>query len=381
VAFALIATLAAIYRIIRPRQQTSPDAQVGRILVIRLDLLGDLVFSMPAVEALRRAYPEAHITMLTLPYAAPLARLYPSIDEVVAVDTNRIRSLSGLLNPGTWLAYRRVYRHLRGEPIDLCVSVHGRMASLCAFLSGARRTVGYAAEAYPFLLTDPVPGGRYRERRAEVEYVRQLAAHAGAGEAPTWLSVPVPERASEAVDRLLSRHGIVPEDRVVVVHAGSVHGHAKRWPPPYWSRFADELRARADLRVVLVGAASDAAVAREVMAGSRSSVVSLAGETDLEELVALIARADLVASGDSGPLHLAVALGRPLLAVYGPTDPLVYGPYNPAAPVRLHRRDLVCSPCYPYSQRGDCPLGDPVCMRLVTVHEMVESALELLKET
>jgi heptosyltransferase-2 len=108
-------------------------------------------------------------------------------------------------------------------------------------------------------------------------------------------------------------------------------------------------------------------------------LVSLAGKTDIEELIGVIAAADLVASGDSGPLHLASAAGRPTLSVYGPTDPRIHGPYRPMAPSRLLRSDIVCSPCYSMAATAECPLGDPVCMRLVTVGPMVRAALDLLQ--
>jgi heptosyltransferase II len=188
--------------------------------VIRLDLLGDVLFSMPAVAALRETYPEARIVMLTLPYTAPLVRLYSTVDEVVTVDTNRIRSLSGLLDRRTWRGYYRTYRRLRAEQFDLCLSLSGRMASLCAFLSGSRRTVGYGREAYPYMLTDPVPGMRYRERMHEVEYVRRLAGHVVGPGGPRQLHVPVPTHAIRAMETLLEERGIQSSDRVAVIHAG-----------------------------------------------------------------------------------------------------------------------------------------------------------------
>jgi heptosyltransferase-2 len=256
------------------------------------------------------------------------------------------------------------------------------MASLCAFLSGARRTIGYAREAYPSLLTDPVPGGRHVERIHEVEYARRLIVCAGAARDGPDIRLPVPAEARKSVDRLLERHGIGKAETVVVIHAGSVNGSAKRWPARSWSRFADELQGRMDVRIVLTGARSDEPIARDVIAGATAPIVSLVGQTNVEELVGLLARANLVASGDSGPQHLAAALGRPLVAIYGPTDLRVYGPipagYAARGPREVHRHDLPCSPCYTMAASAECPLGDPVCMRLVTVRQVVESAVRLL---
>jgi lipopolysaccharide heptosyltransferase II len=378
-AFFAIGIVGVLHRFATKSPETSGEAP-HRILVIRVDLLGDVLFSMTAVDGLRKSYPQARIVMLTLPYTAPLARLYPSVDEVVAVDTNRIRSVKGLVSPQTWVGYWRAYRYVRDQRFDLCLSLHGRMASLCAFLSGATRTIGYAAEAYPFLLTDAIGNGRYGERIHEVEYVRRLAKHAGASQGPEHLHVPVPADASEAIEGILLNSGISKADKVVVIHVGSVHSSAKRWPPDCWAQFADSIQENGSARVVLTGSRSERSVAREVLERATKSIVSLVGETSIEELIALIARADLVASGDSGPLHLAVALNRPVLAAYGPTDPLIYGPYRPVAPAVVHRRDLACSPCYPRFEINHCRLGDPICMRLITVDQMVSSALELLRE-
>jgi ADP-heptose:LPS heptosyltransferase len=135
---------------------------------------------------------------------------------------------------------------------------------------------------------------------------------------------------------------------------------------------------RTGARLVLIGARDDAWIAQEVLDATSASITSVVGQTSIEELIALLQRADLLATGDSGPLHLAVALGKPVVAVYGPTDPEVYGPYNPTAPAEVHRQDLACSPCYTASTTAECPLGDPICMRLVTVRQMVEAAVPLL---
>lgn len=377
--YALIAWGGLVYRFIH-RQRPWPE-RIRSILIVRVDLLGDVLFTMPAVLALRERYPDARIVMLTLGYTAPLARLYPAVDEVVAVDTNRIRTLRGLVDPATWLGYGEVLNRLRSEQFDLAISMSGQMGSLCAFLSGARRVIGYAEEAYRFLLTDPVPGGRYGERRHEVTYDLALARKAGAVHETGGLELPLTPQVQRDAEELLREHGIGSSDRVVVIHGGSNNGAAKRWPAEYWARFAEEVQEATGSAIVLVGASSDATVAEEIRALSEAHIVSLVGKTDVPGLAGVIQRADVVASGDSGPLHFAVALGRPLVSLYGPTDPQVYGPFRPRAPVLLHRRDLPCSPCYTgHNDISVCPLGHHLCMRLITVEEVTRSAVQLLRE-
>lgn len=348
------------------------------ILLIRLDLLGDVLHSLHAAEGLRAAYPDAHLAMMTLPYTAPLARLSPSLDEVIELDTNRPRTLAGLLDSRTWRQYWRLLRRVRAQRYDLAISLCGRTASLCAFLSGATRVIGYRDEAYPGALTDPVEGGRYEHRRLEVDYIRHLAHAAGAVDFPVELQLPLPESARQQVTALLQARGVEPHERVIVIHAGAINGSAKRWPAENWGAFVRQVQDAVECRIVLAGAVADRPIARQVVAAGPPGIIDLVGETDLETLLVLLARADLVASGDSGPLHLAAALGRPLLAVYGPTDPRVHGPFAPRAGLELLRRDLPCSPCYSLAAMAECPLGDPICMRSITVPQMVAGALRLL---
>ena len=376
--YAVIAVGAAIWR---AGQKSSPPTPIDRILIGRLDLLGDLLFTRPLIQAMREAYPESEITLLTLPYTAPLAATFPELDRIVTVDTNRIRTIRGLMSARTWKQYISAARLLRREQFDLGISVCGRMASLCVALAGTKQSFGYSREAYPFVLDEVAPGGRYAERKHEVEYVRSLAQFAGALSARDSLELEVDRASATSMsDRLLDL-GIRREDRLVVIHAGAVNGSAKRWPPHHWAKFAERIAEETGAKLLLAGAASDEPLAHEVRDQSKARVCSLVGKTSVSELVALIDRADLVATGDSGPLHLAVALGRPLVAAYGPTDPRVHGPFHPAGPVRVHRADIPCSPCYSMAATAECPLGDPICMRLVTVDQMVASALELLRNT
>jgi lipopolysaccharide heptosyltransferase II len=379
-AIALAAGAAGLLTTIaRRRVDAPPAAGTHFILVIRIDLLGDVLFTEPLVRGLRDTYPEASITWVTLPYTAPLARSYGLADRVIELDSNRIRSPRGLLDPRTWRTTLAAIRAIRAERPDLAISVAGRTASLVALLSGARRRIGYLDEAYRWTLTDGIPEGRYHDRQHEVEYVRALARRAGVRDAPAGLHAPVDVEDCQSITHALAERGVPDSARVVLVHAGALNGSAKRWPPAYWAAFADRVHDETGASIVLAGARGDAPLADEVCGRASMPIVSMVGATTIGQLIALIDRADLVATGDSGPLHLAVARGRPLVAVYGPTDPLVHGPYHPSAPVRVHRVDLPCSPCYTLDGMADCPLGDPTCMRLVPVSAVVASTVELLQ--
>ena len=174
------------------------------------------------------------------------------------------------------------------------------------------------------------------------------------------------------------------ERPLVVIHAGATNGAAKRWPAAYWSWVAARLVADGVV-VALAGGPEDRPLAQEIRQRAGRDVIDLAGATSLPALLALLERASVVASGDSGPMHLAVALGRPTVAIHGPTDPAISGPYDRSR-ATVVRHDLPCSPCsaggdvrHPGRDRpAECPLGHTLCQRLIapeTVYRAIRAAL------
>jgi len=376
-------TYAAIARIGAAPRRTDPTDlkefanSVERILIIRLDLLGDVAFTLACLATLRARYPRARISVMILPYTAGLAELYEEVDDVIALDTNLIRAPRSLFHPRTWIAYVRVLLMVRRRRYDVAISVSGQMASLCARLSGARRTIGYLQEAYPHMLTDPIPGGRYAERVPEVRYVMRLLEGLGVESGEHALPI-VSASANTWMNSILATEGIDPEDRLLVVHASSGVGSAKRWPEGRWQEFLREMRPDHGVRLVMIGSAGDMPLARRILDGLPFPVLSLVGRTDVGQLAAVVKRADVVLSADSGPLHLAVALQTPVVGLYGPTDPAIYGPLWGHGAAVVLRHSLPCSPCYRGTSIAECPLGDPVCMRLIEVPCVVEAVKTLL---
>jgi ADP-heptose:LPS heptosyltransferase len=397
------------------------DPAIRRILIIRVDLIGDLVLSLPAVRALRRGYPDARIDLLVLPSSMGVLAGEAGDVNVVTYDPNIWRHPLSLLSPNAWRRAFALIARLRAEHYDLCVSVSGDWASVLARVSGARRRVGYAGEAYPSFMTHPVPGGRYRIRQHEAVYALAVARAAGGivdpgAELP---SLRVAPEAARSVGQLLARHGLAGPDEVaetigspptgdptaanggdhtnahatadghaaigtpgaangqaatdshaaanghaaplVILHAGAQNGQAKRWPAAHWATLADELVDRLGARVALTGSPGDAPVTAAIRRRAHHPITDLAGATALAELVALLARADLVISGDSGPLHIACAVGTPVVGLYGPTDPAISGPVAPDAIVL--RRPIWCAPCYDPGATADCRFGNPICMK------------------
>jgi lipopolysaccharide heptosyltransferase II len=357
-----------------------PDA-VRTILVLRLDLLGDVLLSMPAVEALHERYPQAEIWMMTLPYTADIPARYPFVTRVVTLDTNGIRSLAGLLRPSTFRQWYRVYRLLRRQHFDLAVSLCGLMASIWAFLSGATHRIGYRKEAYPLLHTYTLPGRRYDRRRHEVRWCLDLAEATGAARRPRYLHLEVAPTAQAHMRRVLEERGVGDETLLIGVHAGSINGSAKRWPAAHWAELADRLHDEYGATVVLTGSGDERPIVQAVTRAMRTRPIVLAGETTVDELAAVLAHCAVVLSGDSGPLHIAVALNRPTVSVYGPTDSAISGPYpRPGQTALVLRTGIGCSPCYNALATAECPYGNTACMHHLTVDHMYHAVQRVLCE-
>ncbi|MBI2849354.1 MAG: lipopolysaccharide heptosyltransferase II [Chloroflexi bacterium] len=350
--------------------------QIRKILLIRLDLMGDAVFTMPAVQAIRYRYPQAHIAMLVLPYTAPLVAHFPYVDEVIAYDINKLRPSGDMLNMAHYRQLWRLVRRLRREHYDLCISFFGLYASLFSYLSGAHFRIGYRGESYPFMHNIPVTGRRYKEKKHEIEYNLVLAEAAGATRVKEPLAVRIDPQAKEKMDLFWANHGIKEGDCLIAIHPGSINGSAKRWTTQGWAELSDILADKIGANVVFVGVQKEVSIIDEIVAQTRGKPMVLAGQTTLPDLLALLRRCQMVLGGDSAPVHIAEVLGTPTVVLHGPTDPALSGPYHPRTAVV--QKDLECSPCYDLYDIAECPRDDPQCMRSITATEVyaaVESVL------
>ena len=240
----------------------------------------------------------------------------PEIARVLTFDPYFWRQRLGMLNPRAWREASTFLRGLQSQRYDLAVSISGDIASILARLSGARRRVGYAEEAYPYLLTDPVPGGRYRSRMHEVRYVLALARAAGAEVSPSdaRLSLRVDRASAGRVATMLAeaRSSSRRQGPVVTVHSGAQNGQAKRWPTSHIAALATRLAHELDALVLLTGAPGEMPLAEAVERQSSGDVVNLCGKTSLSELAALLAIAARCTSPARSERRWWRCTGRPI---------------------------------------------------------------------
>jgi lipopolysaccharide heptosyltransferase II len=353
-----------------------------RILVIRLDLIGDLVLSMVIVRVLKRTYPEAEIDLISVPASAKVIEGDPDVTRLLGYDPNIWRRPQALLRGQNWQALRTLLSTLRARDYDLAISVFGKWAAVLAALSGAHRTLGFGRESFPGMMTDSVPGKHWTpgEKKHEVDYCLELARAAGATiEAEDrYPRLVIPGGASAEIEQLLAAEGLKPQHPVIACHVSANNGQSKRWPVPYWATLLDRLVREEQACVVLTGAPGDLPLIEKITRLMSERPINLAGKTSLTQLAALLKRADLLISGDSGPMHMAAAVGTPLIAIHGPTDPALSGPVSHHATIL--RSDIWCSPCYQAKETADCRFFTTQCMKNITPTQVFTVAREKLRE-
>jgi lipopolysaccharide heptosyltransferase II len=356
----------------------SPTHQFDRILLVRLRQIGDVVFTTPAVAALRRQFPDAHLTYLVEPAAAPIVAGNPHLDEVVVAP--RRGGVAGMLADVT-LGWR-----LRRAHYDLAIDFHGGpRASLLTLMSGAPRRIGYDVAGRRWMYTDVVGRPRGLRRRHSVENQWDLLTALDVA-APTPAGNPVEmavdRGAKTAVDERLAAAGVTPDEDLAVIHV-SASSPFRRWPLPSFVDTVAALASRAGRRVIVTSGPSEREAANGIIndargklpAGDRHRVLTC-GDFSLAELRALLERSAVYIGGDSGPLHLAATTRVPIVAIFGPTPSERSAPWrDPALPWESIEIDGL--PCRPCDQRR-CEPGDFRCLTRIDAPRVVAAAERLL---
>lgn len=365
-----------------PRKSASQPAPWGadvkRILCVRLDHLGDVLMTTPALRALRESAPGRHLTLLASPAGAPIAPYLDDIDDLIVYDAPWV-------NPaprGTPADHTAMIDRLRAGRFDAAAifTVYSQnplpAATLC-FQAGIARRLAHCRENPYSLLTDwivePEPHASVRH---EVERQLALVGAIGARTADPRMRIAVRDADRDALRARLAALGIARGERLIVLHPGATSS-SRRYPPAQYACALDALIRAADCRVLLSGTRDEAALTRAVrdaaQPATRARLVDLAGAFAFGEFVALLDTADLLIANNSGPVHVAAALGTPVVNLYALTNPQ-HTPWH--TPHRLLYRDVACRWCY----RGECPAGHHACLLGIAAAEVAAAALDLLHE-
>jgi lipopolysaccharide heptosyltransferase I len=294
------------------------------ILITKPSSLGDIVLALPALRALRMSYPEAKISWLIRPEFAGLIENHPHLDEIITFD----RKLLGKawFHCGAFGALMSLIRKLRRSRFDVIFDFQGlfRTASL-AWLSGCKKRFGmanareFASIFYTHKITQNI------EEIHMVDFYLKIIGAAGASEFGVEFVFPPNPGAEDSVSRLLTRHSV--KENYAVLISGSVH-QDKCWPPERFAQLADRISSEYNFSIVATGSASESGIIEELQGKASVPIANLAGKTSLSELVALLKRAKLAVSNDTGPGHIAAATGIPLVLMFGRSNPIRLEPYG-----------------------------------------------------
>ncbi len=352
------------------------------ILVRSTNWLGDAVMTLPALNALRRSRPRARISVLTRPGLEPLFESPGVVDDVLIYDRGGTNSASA------WIAFLKMARRLRRYEFDTALLFQGAFeAALLVALARIPSRIGYASQGRRLLLTTPLekPGKRLPTH----ETLNYLAIVDAATGQPTDIESPsnrsqedigpvltASEKQQAAAVALLAMHGVSPgEGSIAILNPGATNSHAKRWPESHFVELADELADATSCRVVIVGSHSEREIATRISSFVKGNKpINIAGLTDLSTLIGVLSMASVVVSNDTGTAHVAAALGRPTLTIFGPTNELETAPLGRMSQI-VRAPGIDCERC----MLRECPI-DHRCMVRILPAEVVERAQRLLRK-
>jgi heptosyltransferase II len=322
-----------------------------RILLRVPNWIGDAVLSLGALRDLRRSFPRSRLEVLARGW---VAGLYAAVSEVDGVRQS--------------LGLRADAAALRGA-YDLGVLLPNSFGSALSLrMAGLPERWGYATAGRRVLLTRGAPVPAEVRGRSQVYYYRAMLAGVGLSvSASPDVSLRCPDAWSERAAELLP----AGEGAWVGLNPGAAYGTAKRWIPERFSAVGDMLARRQGARVVILGSAAERPLGEAIAAGMRQPALVLCGQTSLPDLVGVLARLRLLITGDSGPMHLAAALGTRLVALFGPTNWRETSPVG--AHARVLREDVECAPC----MLRECPI-DHRCMRRIGIDRVAAEAEAML---
>ncbi len=321
--------------------------------------VGDAVMTMPAIRAIRRAMPEAAVTLLVKPWVSGLFEKDPNIDGLMLYGAE-FGGINGKL---------RLALALRQKDFKEAVLLQNAFdAALICFLAGIPERIGYGRDARGWLLTRSIPWHGEDRQMHHSQYYMNLLEKAGiikdSGRQDPWIYLALEERlrAREAIA------GFGLGRPLVGLNPGAAFGPAKRWPPARFRELAEAITGELGGGVLVFGSEKEAEAAHEITSGLPGAV-SLAGRTTLRMLAAFISECDALVSNDSGAMHVGYAVGTPLVALFGSTEPAFTGP--PEGSAVVIKKDLPCSPCF----KRECPKDGASaslagCMDAITVSEV-----------
>ncbi|PKN35567.1 MAG: lipopolysaccharide heptosyltransferase II [Deltaproteobacteria bacterium HGW-Deltaproteobacteria-19] len=336
------------------------------ILLVKLSSIGDVVHTLPSLAALRNRYPEAHITWVVEEESLDIIQGNPKIDRILVSGRKRwARRLKEGRDIGETLGeIRRFLRELRDRPYDVVIDFMGLLKSaILVFASRGRQKLGYDSmqEMSALFYNEKIPEDMGKHA---VDRYLDFARHLGAQPAEPEFYLYIPEESRIRAEALLRDGGVDPESPFAVLSPMSYAGETRLWEDDRFAALGDRIRQELGWPTVITGHESGGRIGR-IAAAMGTKALNLENRTTLKELAHLYHRAAVVVTPDSGPMHIAAAVGTPVVALFGASDPARTGPYG-----KIHtviRADLPCSPCF----KKTCDTRQ--CMKDISVNMVLDA--------
>lgn len=348
-----------------------------RILLIRPDHIGDLLLTTPAIHALKQALPNAEIHMLAGPWSASVLQSNPDVDQVLTVrfpGFDRASAQQRPLQPYALLL--KISRQLRaiGYSTAIIMRPDHWWGAFLAHAAGIRERVGYALPDVAPFLTRAIPFAPAHAVRQNLRLVEHITG--AVPDEAVQLRLLIPSNDALFVDDWLASTPAARDKRLVCLHTGA-GTWAKQWEAARWAQLADALSEHFDVHVVFTGTSSDKPTIEQVLSQARLRHTSAAGVMGLGSLAALYQKSALVVGCDSGPMHIAAAVGTPTVTLFGPANPAEFAPWGSRERHLLLMSSIACRPCRVLDWGDDSPAYHP-CLRDITVHDVFATASRLL---
>ncbi len=334
-----------------------------KVLIIEPNWLGDVLFTTPAIRAVREKYKDVYISVIVHARCLPILEDNPNINEIIVLKN--VRGLKG------FFAKIRLISRLKSKSFDIAFLFHRSMThTLMCVLAGIPERVGYHTQKRFFLLTRRIIPQWPEAHR--VEYFLDVTRVSGIDtDNKDYEFFIKPENEKQAIS-ILNNNGIRSGEPYFVINPGG-NWPPKRWPKENFANLCDEIFNKYDIKVIIAGAEKDAPLGEGIINLCASKPINLCGKTTLKQLAVILKGAKVVISNDTGPMHIAVSQKTPTVALFGPTDPKITGPYGSSRYIVI-RKDVGCPvPCY------DKTCNDYRCMKAITVTDALEAVAKLLK--
>ncbi len=335
-------------------------------IIIRMpNWLGDLVMATPVIEDIRAKWPEAQITAMCQSNVAPILQKDP-----------RLTTIFSFKRPSGWLhrsAVRDVIRTLKHNQYDLGILLTNSFSSAWYFWRGqVQNRIGYQGHYRSWLLSQAVPYPKEIETQHLVKTYKMLLEPLGIPLSESDPKLFITDEERKSAQELLKQQGLSFGDILVGINPGAAFGTAKCWLPERFQEVTKKLLTYPNVKIVYFGDPAGAPLVNMICQDFPEQVINLAGKTNLRQLMALIQLCQIFLTNDSGPMHIAAALGTPLLALFGSTSDVKTGPYKIGKVIHKH---VECSPCY----KRVCPI-DFKCMRAISAEEVFNDLKNLIEK-